>query len=296
MKSYIYKIAELNFALTLPSALDVDALLPSMKDFRVGPNDGEMTFNVQCVEHIDIDNSLPSQLLEQTINDMGVVKIERVGESYLFSISHTPVQYTHYLLLDKDLRNIQLQIQWQDSMAGHSLCSLLRIAFAQSVIRYDGVSIHGSVVIKDANAYLFLGKSGTGKSTHSLLWRKTFDGCELLNDDNPTIRIVNNEINIYGTPWSGKTPCYKNKSCRLQGIARLEQAPQNMFIYKSGVEAFIALLPGCAVLRFDNELYNKACDTLFRIAELVNVGYLKCLPDSAAARLCYDSLKDNRIK
>ena len=57
---------------------------------------------------------------------------------------------------------------------------------------------------------MLLGKSGTGKSTHSRLWLKYIPDTKLLNDDNPAVRIMdNNTIMIYGTPWSGKTPCYK---------------------------------------------------------------------------------------
>lgn len=292
MKTYIYKVAELNFTLSVPRAVsNIDALLPSMSGFRVESADSDPIFEAQCVEQIDLDWEAPSQVLECTINDMGKVQIERRGEHYLVSISHLKSPYTHYLCFASDLRCLQLKVEWQDMLAGHSLNSLLRIAFAQAVVRHGGVSIHGSTVIRDGVAYLFLGKSGTGKSTHSRLWQQAFEGCELLNDDNPTIRVMGDTINIYGTPWSGKTPCYKNKVCRLQGVARLQQAPENKFITKSGVEAFIMLLPGCAVLRFDNELYDRACDTLFKIVARVNVGMLMCLPDVAATQLCYEELR-----
>lgn len=77
---------------------------------------------------------------------------------------------------------------------------------------------------------MLLGKSGTGKSTHSRLWLKYIPDTKLLNDDNPAVRIMdNNTIMIYGTPWSGKTPCYKNVGVLLEGLVRLRQAPENQW-------------------------------------------------------------------
>ena len=86
------------------------------------------------------------------------------------------------------------------------------------------------MVIQAGNGYAFLGKSGTGKSTHSQLWLRYLEGYELLNDDHPIIRLVNDEVIIYGSPWSGKTPCYKNKQARLKAVVRLEQASENKII------------------------------------------------------------------
>ena len=296
MRRYIYNVAELNFAVVVPSTVDIDKILPSMSGFRVeSADDVEPIFEARCVERLTIEDDVPSQMLEQNVNDMGQVSIERKGEGYMVSLSNVGSEYKHRLYSTAEFRDIELQICWDDRWAGHSLNSLLRIAFAQAVAHHAGVSIHGSVVMKDDAAYLFLGKSGTGKSTHSKMWQTLFEDCELLNDDNPTIRIVDGKVNIYGTPWSGKTPCYKNAKCRLQGIVRLKQAPVNEFYGQSGLDAFVALLPGCAVLRFDTIIYNKVCDTLFQIIGAVNVGQLACLPDVAAAKLCYERLKENRI-
>jgi hypothetical protein len=61
---------------------------------------------------------------------------------------------------------------------------------------------HSSVVSHQGKAYMFLGKSGTGKSTHSQLWLKYIDGTELVNDDNPVVRIIDGEARVYGSPWS----------------------------------------------------------------------------------------------
>ena len=105
--------------------------------------------------------------------------------------------------------------------------------------------------------YLFLGKSGTGKSTHSQLWLKHIPGTELLNDDNPAVRLINDEVIVYGTPWSGKTPCYKNKQVPIGAFVKLEQYPENIIRREPPLKAFATLLTSTSSMLWDKPLYEK---------------------------------------
>lgn len=96
------------------------------------------------------------------------------------------------------------------------LHNALMLTFTRQTAPLDTLLIHSSVICKDQQGYAFLGKSGTGKSTHSRLWLQYIPGSELLNDDNPVIRICHGTPVIFGSPWSGKTPCYKNKEVPLE--------------------------------------------------------------------------------
>lgn len=289
-KTYIYSVAELYFTLSLPSNLDVDELLPSMKGFRVAESKTMPIFQARCLDEETLPYNTGLKPLEQTENDMGKVSISEIKDEYIISSSYIDDSYVHYLILSKDFRHVNLQIRWQDKNVRSALSSLLRIAFAQAVVLYGGVSIHGSTVVLNNEAYLFLGASGTGKSTHSSLWQQVYEECYLLNDDNPVIRLVGDEVKIYGTPWSGKTPCYKNEVCHLSGIVRLQQAMENVFQILHGIDAFIALLPSCVVLKYDQKLYGEACNIMSKIVGQSHVGLLKCLPNRAAAILCKESL------
>ena len=85
------------------------------------------------------------------------------------------------------------------------LCYAFAGAYEQTLL------VHASVPQIGTTAFLFQGLSGTGKSTHSQLWRTHIPQVELLNDDNPVVRITaDGRISVWGTPWSGKTPCYRN--------------------------------------------------------------------------------------
>ncbi len=88
----------------------------------------------------------------------------------------------------------------------------LMLLYAMRSAAGDTLLFHSSTIVKEGKAYLFLGKSGTGKSTHSGLWLKHTRGTRLLNDDNPVVYVTpEGTPMVSGSPWSGKTPCYKNE-------------------------------------------------------------------------------------
>ena len=118
-------------------------------------------------------------------------------------------------------------------------------------------------------------------------------GCELLNDDNPTIRLTDEGCMVYGTPWSGKTPCYKDKRCLLAGMARLKQARENRFFLQEDIGAFAAVLPGCSVIRKDAAHYDALCATLVELVGKVRTGLMLCLPNKDAAIVCRAALEEN---
>ena len=78
-------------------------------------------------------------------------------------------------------------------------------AFGLLTINNNTLAIHSSVIEYNNLAYMFLGESGTGKSTHTRLWRECVEGAKLLNDDSPIIRVIDGITYVYGSPWSGKS-------------------------------------------------------------------------------------------
>jgi hypothetical protein len=126
------------------------------------------------------------------------------------------------------------------------------------------------------------------------LWLKHIEGCELLNDDNPIVRILDDgKPYIYGSPWSGKTPCYRNLVAHLGAVTRIERAPQNSIEKLAPVQAFASLLPACSSMKWDSKIYNNICDTVTRVIETTPIYTLHCLPDEEAARLSFATLVKN---
>ena len=150
--------------------------------------------------------------------------------------------------------------------------------------------MHASVVRKDGKGYLCLGTSGTGKSTHTSLWLKYIPDTDLMNDDNPVVRIIDGVPTVFGSPWSGKTPCYRNVEAPIGGFIQLKQAPYNKIRRQTVIEAFASLLPSCSIMKWDRRDYLGCCDAVQAIMETVPTYFLECLPDEDACRLSYKTL------
>ncbi|MGN0092485.1 MAG: hypothetical protein ACI35M_05390 [Alistipes sp.] len=171
----------------------------------------------------------------------------------------------------------------------------LWMMFGLVITPLGGIAIHSSVIVKDGGAVLCLGESGTGKSTHTRLWRENIEGARLLNDDSPIIRTVDGVPTVFGSAWSGKTPCYINRSFPIRGFIRLSQAPHNRIKQLNVLNAIGALLPSCPpAFAYDDQLQDSICNTLSQMIAHVPVYHLECLPDADAARLSYNTIYNRK--
>lgn len=162
----------------------------------------------------------------------------------------------------------------------------LWVAYGLMTLQRDTLAIHSSCIVYKDKAVLFLGESGTGKSTHTRLWREHIKGAILLNDDSPMIRVEDNKVWAYGSAWSGKTPCYKQERYELAACVRLSQAPYNRIQKLSVLQAYGAIHPSCAPeFAYDDALYDKVSQTIGQILSVVPCYHLACLPDKDAALL-----------
>lgn len=171
------------------------------------------------------------------------------------------------------------------------LNNALMLLYAFTTATRNTVLAHASVVMNRGVAYAFLGRSGTGKSTHTGLWLKHIPGSELLNDDNPVVRIENGIARIYGSPWSGKTPCYRNLGAPLGGIVRLSQAPRNQIAPLKNAAAYAAISPSLSAMKWERHMADGIHDTLTQLIAATGVYHLQCLPDAAAAKLSAQTLQ-----
>ena len=175
--------------------------------------------------------------------------------------------------------------------ADFALNNALMVMYAMSTARKGTALFHAAVIGCRGRGYLFLGKSGTGKSTHARLWLKHIPGSELVNDDNPVVRVLpDGTVRVYGSPWSGKTPCYRNMDLPAGGFVQLAQAPYNAIRRLKGIGAYAALVPSISGMRWDRKLADGLHETENALAGAVPVWHLDCLPDEAAALLCEENV------
>lgn len=168
---------------------------------------------------------------------------------------------------------------------------MLWLAYAHGAVPFGAVPVHASAVVWQGRAVLCLGESGTGKSTHTRLWVDHIPGAHLLNDDSPVLRVEPDGVWVYGSPWSGKTPCYRPQRYPLAALLRLRQSPDNVIRRLPTLEALSALLPSCPpTLMRCREVRDTLVELAGRTVERAPVFILSCRPDAEAARLSFSSI------
>ena len=180
-------------------------------------------------------------------------------------------------------------------LAGNLSLRLVRFAlwvgYGLKSVAYGTIAIHSSCIVADGRAVIFLGESGTGKSTHTRLWKENIPGAFLLNDDSPIVRIIDGSVWVYGSPWSGKTPCYKQERYPLAACVRLSQAPYNAIHKLHVIKGYAALHPSCPPeFAYDERIYSHISAALGNVLKSVPVYHLECLPDAAAAQLSFETV------
>lgn len=213
--------------------------------------------------------------------DRQVLSIRSVGTGETFSME-CPVQKDAdgILRYSSDLTDKKL------APPRHIFDHLMIFAFSRATYGMGILLIHSSSIVYRNRAVLFLGESGTGKSTHSRLWLENILGARLLNDDAPAIRVHGGTVTAYGTPWSGKTPCYKNEEYPVAACVRIRQAPENKIHGLQAVQAFGALLPSALPsLQQDEKTLDALCATISAVISSTPVYILDCLPNREAAIL-----------
>jgi hypothetical protein len=220
-----------------------------------------------------------------------VVGFYRSGEGYLAEFAPSPsAPVCGVLEMSGDFREGRLFAEGSAADQAFAVNNALMLLFAFASAPYAALEMHASVVTRGGRGFLFLGRSGTGKSTHSRLWLEHISGTELLNDDNPVLRIVDGVARVFGSPWSGKTPCYKAQDAPVGAIVRLHQAPFNRITRFATVQAYASVMASCSGFRPIRALADAQHETLSQFAQQVPCYQLECLPDEAAARLCQETV------
>ncbi len=155
----------------------------------------------------------------------------------------------------------------------------------------DTFLFHGSAVAVDGAAYLFTARSGTGKSTHTRLWRELLGGrAEMVNDDKPFIRVhPDGKATVYGSPWRGKHRLGQNIAVPVRAVCLLERAPDNWIRPVEKRDALPALVRQAyrpispAALEQTLTLLDQLDVKLFRLG---------CNMDPEAAELSYNAMKE----
>ena len=283
---YYYKVAEHTFSVEMAEQGGVIDEMGQYAPFSV-PETASVVFSLRLVnkeEFPAVDGVVTemnqdddgSQILVGRLQGKSYFEFQLWGRCAARMITDDSYQHADVLLVDEPLFGIN---------------NALMVMYALSTANLQTALFHSSVVSYEDYGYMFLGKSGTGKSTHSSLWLKHIGGTELINDDNPVVRRLPDGFYVFGSPWSGKTPCYRNVRYPLGGVVQLSQAPYNKIQRLSPLAAYAALVPSISGKRWDKQVAEGLHQTEEMMVGEVAIWHLECLPDEAAARVCSESIR-----
>ena len=291
MKSYYFLIADLTVCLrTENDSTDIESLLPSFGVFAVERPSAPLllTLTIDSKPHPTPERRLVRNF-DTGNGNTAVYQLTDGGYEYM--ISNIYGDDCCLLTANEQFSDCHCALRGDWTMRSFGLNNALMLVYAFAGSHCQTMLVHASCVALGNEGYPFIAQSGTGKSTHTSLWMKHIEGTELLNDDNPNIRILDDgQPYIYGSPWSGKTPCYRNLRKHLGAITRIERAPRNSIVRLAPIEAFASLLPACSSMKWDVAIYRNLCNAVSRLIETTPVYTLYCLPDEEAARLSFGKL------
>lgn len=167
------------------------------------------------------------------------------------------------------------------------------LVFSDRITQLGGLVLHGSSLAFDGNGLVFSAPSGTGKSTHTGLWRQAYgDRVTVINDDKPTIRFnETGEALVYGAPWSGKTDLNTNTVAPLRAVVFLERGTTDTIRRLSATEALLYMNRELSMPYHDEALGLTLLDTATRLVQTVPMFLLSCTPTQQAVETVRKALE-----
>jgi len=219
-------------------------------------------------------------------DDMPRIEMYKQADEWLFRVSlYKESGIVSTMRCSKNWSEVKLYMA--DNYTRFAIDNAAMLVYAFATADKKTLLFHSSVTMRQGKGFLFLGHSGTGKSTHSRQWLAAFDDAVLLNDDNPVVRILpDNQVLVYGSPWSGKTACYKNEQVPVGALVQLAQAPENTIQQLRMTQAYPYILASVSGLKVLPQMMDRLYEAIAALLELKPVYKLECLPNTDAARLC----------
>ena len=221
-------------------------------------------------------------------------QIYRINNSDFQKIRLSPSEQESFYICNID--DINKSDIYFNEVASYLLPSKLLdlLSFERVILQNNGVILHSSFIKYNNYAILFSGPSGVGKSTQANLWRK-FKNAKIINGDRSILRYIDNEWQVFGSPYCGSSGIYENDEAKLKVIVVLEQAKENKIEEMSVIEKYKFILSQIAVNTWNEEDMKKVTTLIENIINSVLIIKLKCLPDESAVDILHKYLEGDVI-
>lgn len=296
-----YKIANRYMEIRTDYPDKLAKLLPGFGHFYDSSDEKEVLVNLVRESESEEKRLIPADRDTKVIHtfniDQDICRLSKIGDNYFFTITEIGGSVSVEFSMEAESSRIICRLVPDYRNGAILLSNPVHLKFALWMIfGFRGIprklsAIHSSVIVYNNSAVLFLGESGTGKSTHTRLWLENIQDSTLLNDDSPILSIEEGKPYVHGSPWSGKGQKYLNESYPLKAVIRIKQHSSNKIQKLNTLESFGALYPSFppAFLK-DSFFEGHICEMISDIIATTPVYHLYCLPDSDAPRLVKETI------
>lgn len=265
----------------------VEEHLPNLRPFVVEslPEGESVICTLQTNCNIQREDTEPT--LSQ-ITDDKLLRVWLKSEVCKISLQLPTSGKTYWMQADRQWQKVITDWRPDTGLSYVCLNDFIMIAFVYSSAFYQTATIHASSVAIDRQGCAFIGPSGIGKSTHSRLWLEHVPGTRLLNDDQPVLRLQpDGTVRIYGSPWSGKTECYRNEGAELKALFFMQQSLENEITRLTPIETFQRLMKATSIIGRDTVTFKAISHTQASVSGGVPAYLFKNQPTREAVGLSF---------
>lgn len=270
----------------------VEAHLPNLQPFvtEIFPEGESIVCTLltgQTIEEEDTEPTLTS------VSDEKTIRLWLKPDACKLSLYIRSLGHTCWLQADREWRNVSTDWKPQSSQFYPYLDDFIMITFVYSSAFHQTATIHASSVAINHQGCAFIGPSGIGKSTHSRLWLEHVPGTHLLNDDQPILRFQpDGTVRIYGSPWSGKTECFRNEGAELKALFFMQQSLENEITRLTPIETFQRLMKATSIIGRDTVTFKGISHTLASVSGGVPAYLFKNQPTREAVGMSYQAFSN----
>ena len=291
-RSYLFCVADLPIRVAF-SSNDANGiqLWPSFSPFAAFSGEGELFMDLVVDDSLPpVDKSHRERIRVCDTGNGDTIVDQTDDGGYQFIIKDIDGQECCLLIANSNFSKCRCALNGNEDQRTFGLNNALILCYAFAGSFRNTILVHASLVRHNGRGYAFIAQSGTGKSTQVSNWLRYIPDCDLMNDDNPVVRVIGEEVFVYGTPWSGKTPCYRDVKAPLAAVTRIERCERNWVEKLPTVAAFASFLPSCSTMRWDKRVFDNVCNCISDVIRFSELYTLHCLPDRESAEVCHSMI------
>ncbi len=142
----------------------------------------------------------------------------------------------HTVSFDETWKNVKLTSA--APLSSYTEYFRLSVLYAYMMFSAGYITVHASAISHGGEGILFIGTSGSGKSTQSSLWLESFPDVTIINDDKP---MLSPEGRVHGTPFAGTSRRAANIRADVKALVFIEKSEANHVKRLSKAEATASL-------------------------------------------------------